>query len=351
MRSDYNRFQKWKVMAHGDKIEEIIQGDIPAPVEWVIYPSNVCGYKCSHCIMAREQIDHKNTLPPATMEKIPKDAEEHGIDCVIFSGGGDPLLNPFTTETARALKKKGITVGLNNQGYLLRDPEPFDFIRYSVDAATPETYKKIHGVDGWDRVNANMANHAWLRKRGKKIEMGIAFLITPWNWTEVEAFVAWANGFNPDFIHLRPAYLDSDYLDAQYPGGGADLKDRIIPALRDTAAKLEAENENVFFRIDKFEGYWSPKQYKQCRSTPLMAVTSGDGAFLVCQDRGIRKEENHLRWGNYNLQSFEQIWWSTEHKKVLDSIDLAKCPRCVMNGYNEIVENVYMKDSLRMALL
>lgn len=347
----YSRFQSFKVLAHSAKIEQIVSGGIPLPVEWVIYPSNVCGYQCGHCIMAREQVDHKNTLSEEAMWKIPDDAARLGIKTVIFSGGGDPLLNRWTLLAASRLKSKGIKVGINNQGYLLNNPNPFDFIRYSVDAATRETYKKIHGVDGWDRINENISRHSRLRDAGAKIEMGLAFLITPSNWQETAEFVEWAQQYKPDFIHIRPAYLDADYLDAEYPGGGKFLKDTAVPSLRELAKGLEAKYENVYFRVDKFEGYWTPKIYKKCRSTPLMAVTSGDGAFLVCQDRGIRREENYLRWGNYNTQSFEDIWFSDEHKKVIESIDLDKCPRCVEAAYNEIIEHGFVNDTMKLDLL
>lgn len=301
--------------------------------------------------MARTQVDHRNTLSPEAMRKIPVDAYRFSIPCVIFSGGGDPLLNPHTLGTAKTLKSLGIQVGINNQGFLLDDPTPFDFIRYSVDAATSETYKKIHGVDGWERINKNIRRHYELRAEGSKIEMGLAFLITPWNWLETEKFVEWADQWNPDFIHLRPAFLDADYLDEKYAGGGEALQNDIIPALTETAKRLEKEHPNVYFRIDKFEGYWTPKKYTACRATPLIAVTSGDGAFLVCQDRGIRKEENYLRWGNYNVERFEDIWQSEEHRKVISAIDLNRCPRCVENGYNEIIESVFMNDGMKLNLL
>lgn len=351
MREKYNRFDSMKVLAHAEKIREIVSGNIPAPVEWVIYPSNVCGYKCAHCIMAREQVDHRNTLSKEAMWRIPADVRRYGIKCVIFSGGGDPLLNRETLPVAKTLKELGVNVGLNNQGFLLDDPTPFNFIRYSVDAATKATYQKIHGVDGWDRVNSNIARHRDHRKAGEKIEMGLAFLITPWNWKEVEAFVEWAQQYEPDFIHLRPAFLDRDYMEKHYPGGGAELKDVIIPSLRETAKALEARYDNVFFRVDKFEGFWTPKLYTRCRSTPLMAVTSGDGAFLVCQDRGISMEENYLRWGDYNKQTFSEIWFGEEHKAVLEKIDLPKCPRCVENGMNEIIESAFINDTMKLDLI
>jgi MoaA/NifB/PqqE/SkfB family radical SAM enzyme len=351
---EYNRFQKFKILAHSDRIREIVEGMIPDPVEWVIYPSNVCGYACGHCIMAKEQQDHRKMLSKEAMKKIPIDATLHDIKTVIFSGGGDPLLNPYTIETARQCKERKILTGINNQGYLLDDPTPFNFVRYSVDAATAETYQKIHNVpkgDGWERVNDNIKRHANLRKNGFDIEMGLAFLITPLNWHETAEFCEWAQQYEPDFIHIRPAYLDADYLDKKYPGGGIKIKDEIVPNLRELSKKLHEKYDNVFFKINTFEGYWTPKLYDKCRSNSLLAVTSGDGAFLICQDRGIRSEENYLRWGNYNIQDFDDIWGTREHKKVIDSIDLQNCPRCVENGMNEIIQYGFIEDRMKMDLI
>lgn len=353
-RTDYNRFSKWKVLAHQDRLREIAAGRIPNPVEWVIYPSNVCGYKCGHCIMAKEHVDHRMMLSKDAMMKIPGDAKRNGVKCVIFSGGGDPLLNKHTLAAAEGLKRVGIRVGINNQGYLLDDPRPFDFVRFSVDAATPETYQRIHRVpkaDGWRRVNENIDRVAALRAKGCQIELGLAFLITPTNWNEAEMFCHWAQLFEPDFVHIRPAYLDAAYIQKEYPMGGDLLKSEIVPQLQETAKRMESQYSNVYFRVDKFDGYWSKKLYSKCRANTLLAVTSGDGAFLICQDRGISKEEEYLRWGDYNTQSFEKIWQSDEHRKVMDAIDLDKCPRCVENGMNEIIEHCVINDSLKMDLL
>jgi MoaA/NifB/PqqE/SkfB family radical SAM enzyme len=352
---EFNRFQKFKILKHTDRIQAIVDGAIPPPVEWVIYPSNICGYRCGHCIMAKEQQDHRDMLSKEAMMKIAPDAKNNGIKTVIFSGGGDPLLNPWTVEAARQCKENGIFTGINNQGYLLDDPTAFNFIRYSVDAASAQTYQHIHRVpkeDGWERVNRNIKKHHELRKAGENIEMGLAFLITPLNWHETAQFCEWAQQYEPDFIHIRPAYLDGDYLDKEYPGGGILLKDEIVPNLRELSKKLHSQYDNVFFKIDTFEGYWTPKKYTKCRSTPLMAVTSGDGAFLICQDRGIMKEENYLRWGNYNKQSFHDIWWSKEHEDVIASIDLDRCPRCVENSYNEIIQFGFIDgDNMKLDLI
>jgi MoaA/NifB/PqqE/SkfB family radical SAM enzyme len=341
----YNRFNGWKVLAHSEKIRQIIDGGMPAPVEWVVYPSNVCSYKCGHCIMAEEQVNHKTALSKVAMEKIPVDAERLGIKCVIFSGGGDPMLNPYTMESARELKRRGIMVGINNQGYFLNDPTPFNFVRYSVDAATKDTYYKIHKVDGWERVNQNIQKLADLRAQGEKIDMGLAFLITPFNWFETYDFCKWAQQYNPDFMHLRPAFLDSGYLDKEYPDGDGQLRKNIMPELAKMKKQIESEFPNAFYKTGSLDSYWGPKTYSKCRSTPLMAVLGADGSFLICQD----VFDN--RWGNYNEMSFEECWFTEEHKAAIERINLKSCPRCVEYNMNEIIEHVFVKDSLKVDLI
>ena len=305
MSNRYHRFESFKVLAHADRLAMIAEDKIPAPVTWVIYPSNACSYQCGHCIMAEEQKQYRAMLSPEAMAKVPGDAIRLGIKTVVFSGGGDPLLNPKTLETARALNAQGIPTGINNQGYFLDDPTPFSFIRFSVDAATPQTYERIHRVDGWDRVNTNISRVAKLRSNGAKIELGLAFLITPLNWEEAEDFVVWGQQYQPDFIHLRPAYLDPAYMHEDYTDGAETLQHTIIPRMAEMKERVERVWSNVFFRTDKFEGFWTPKQYSKCRANPLMAVTAADGSFLICQDRGIGGDDAALRWGNYNEQSFE----------------------------------------------
>jgi len=324
----YNRFQSLKVLSHIDKIRDIKKGVIPAPVEWIIYPSNGCPYDCSHCIM-KEERESKECLSPDVMAKIPEDVVEHGIKTVIFSGGGEPLSNKATTTTARVLKDLGIHTGINTNGLLLDTIKPFNFVRVSVDAATRETYKGVKGYDGWDTVNANL-DKCFHEKTGEKI--GLAFLITPDNYHEVYQFCEWASQYDYGFLHIRPAFYSDD----------RDKKMREITSYLMTVKEaVEKDFRDVFFKIDKFEGYWTPKLFDKCRATPLMAVLAADGKFVVCQDVFIR-------FGDYRKHSFEEAWWGMEHKKALSKIDITKCPRCVENTYNEVIEHI---DKIEVNLL
>ncbi len=329
MTPKYNRFNPYKILSHKETLDRIVNQEIPYPLQWVIYPSYQCNYACPHCIMKVER--DFSMLSEETMEKIPYDVVKCGCKNVIFSGGGEPLTNPHTLKIAKYLRRQGVKVGMNTNGYLLTDASEIDYLRISVDAGSRETYKKIHGVDGWEKLQNNLSNL-------KRNELGLAYLIQPNNWQETEMFVKWAQQFKPNFIHIRPAYLDASYL------SGGDKMRELIPEMEKLKAKLEAENDNVYFKVDKFDGYWNQKLYTKCRANLLKAVLCADGHFTVCQDVFIK-------FGDYNKQSFEDIWFGEEHKKAIEKINLETCPRCVENSYNEILENCILKDNLKMELI
>jgi MoaA/NifB/PqqE/SkfB family radical SAM enzyme len=326
----YNRFEKYKILFHASKLDALARGFMVDPVLWYIYPSNVCPFNCGHCIMATERADGL-MIPEEVLNKIPVDAKEHRISTVIFSGGGEPLSNPFTQQTARECRRLGINTGLNTNGALIDEltADSFDFIRVSVDAATPSTYRSVHGVDLFGHVEENLMA---MSMHGRRPEFGLAFLVTDENYDEIELFCEWAQKFNPSYIHIRPAYFNDDRMR------------RFHYSMEQKKNKVESKYGNVYFRMDKFDGHWTPKEYSKCRSTPLIAVLTASCQFSVCQDVFIK-------FGDYSVQSFDDIWYSNEHNEAINMIDLEKCPRCVEVGYNEIIEHVIMKDGLRRDII
>jgi len=41
-----------------------------------------------------------------------------------------------------------------------------------------------------------------------------------------------------------------------------------------------------------------------------------------------------------------EFWNSEEHKTIIKNIDINKCPRCTFTAYNEIIEDVIIKDKM-----
>lgn len=109
-------------------------------------------------------------------------------------------------------------------------------------------------------------------------------------------------------------------------------------------AARKVSQVRLFSLSDKFDGYWSKKRYRWCLASPLHAVVTATGELIVCQDVFIR-------FGNLKEKTLEEIWGSQDHKEAIAKIELDKCPRCVMNKPNEIIQNVFIENKLMVELL
>jgi Fe-coproporphyrin III synthase len=76
---------------------------------------------------------------------------------MVLLSGGEPLLNQDWAPIAQLLRSSGLKVWLLTSGLALakharRAAELFDAITVSLDAADPETYAAIRGLDAFDKV-------------------------------------------------------------------------------------------------------------------------------------------------------------------------------------------------------
>jgi len=336
----YNRFNYMKYLVWKDNIEGILSGDFQAPVMMNVYPSNKCPFDCTFCIMRQEKQKHPVKLSRRTLFKAVHDCIENEIKGIHFGGGGEPLTHPDILDAMELAHGNGVKVALSTNAYLIRDAgrlaRNVDYLRISFNCATPAMHRRIHRApeDAFERVVENIASVVNERTAG---DIGLAFLILPENFTEIYSFCKLAKDLGVDFVHIRPAYLKDDAALRLILSEALALSAR---AQRDFADDLD-----IFCIKYKFDGYWSGRKYDKCRATPLSAVLGADGWFRICLDvlePGI---------GDYNTMDFWDIWGSQRHKDILEEIDIDRCPRCVLNKANEIIENVFMKDALRLVLI
>lgn len=323
----FTRFEPFKVLAHYPKLKELSRGNFVDPVQFVVYPTNVCHLNCGHCIM-RDLRKGKEWLPASILDKMVMDCIRMGVKLVRFTGGGEPLTNLATIPTIKKLRAAGIECSLDSSltGYC--DGLDVDYLRVSVDCASEEGYIKVHGFDGWHSMNMNLR-----RLKGVK-ELGFAYLIRHDNIDELMPFLEWAQQFPYTFIHVRPAYWPEH----------DDAIQRIMANLVRSKTELESRYRGLTISDEKFRGHWTPRNFSKCRACGLKAILTAEGKFMVCQDRFIK-------FGNYLEQSFDECWYSDEHKAAIDAIDLDSCPRCVEVNANEIIEHCVMDDKLKLGLI
>lgn len=341
MNKKYNRFFPYKILAYPDRLQAIADGKIPYPVIMHIYPTNFCNNNCTFCIMKEEKQNYPVQLSKRTLFKAIRAAKRVGVKLIHFSGGGEPTLHPDIIEAmilARELEIK-TAISTNGSVFLKELPRVANHIRVSINAGTNETYLNNMRPTGHNLNNVfnNIKKYVKIRNENKyECDIGTAFVMSYTNYTDIYQFCRKSNDINVDFVHIRPAFLKGEDWKIQDIMSNAFAQSEL--------AKKEFENLDIFTITDKFEGYWTPRTYSKCRSTPLVAVLSATGEFIICQD--VFK-----RFGNLNTHQFEEIWGNDKHKKTIESIDLSKCPRCVENGINKIIQHCFLNDDVRMDLI
>lgn len=135
-----------------------------------------------------------------------------GID---LTGGGEPLLHPELLSMIETGKVAGCSVGFNTNGVLLNNELAaelvalnLDWIAYSVDAATSQTYESIRRGSNFAQVLDNMfAMRAAKEARGSSLPLTmVVFVMMRDNIDELPAFIDLA--FQMGIDHVIAKNLD-----------------------------------------------------------------------------------------------------------------------------------------------
>ena len=126
--------------------------------------TNFCNHKCIFCANRKTKNENKGFIDGDFAKRMLREAYELGVREVGFYATGEPLLNrnlPDYIEIAKSIGYEYTYITTN--GALLTEEKSkeilhagIDSIKFSINAGTRETYKKIHGVDDFDLVVKNL---------------------------------------------------------------------------------------------------------------------------------------------------------------------------------------------------
>ena len=121
---------------------------------WVTYK---CNSRCEFCNFWRDKT--LQNITDAKFKNVKKnldDLKKMGVHFIDFTGG-EPLLNKDLAQMLAYAKKLGFFVKLSTNGYLY--PEKAEELRdlpsriyFSFDTTSREEYKKIRGLDGYNKL-------------------------------------------------------------------------------------------------------------------------------------------------------------------------------------------------------
>lgn len=352
-----NPINSAKVLVHGRQIEEIIKGNYPPPVFVEFYPTNKCNASCPHCSTSNfrdaEQLTREDGIKTIEMLK------EWGVRTIYFCGGGEPTHHPNFLEFLLLSKELGFQIGLITNGINLHKFKEhlldIDLLGVSLDAFSPSTWgsnkfrtfdKDKNGGKYTKKFRRIIDALAYINEhKNPKMVTTYKFVVMSNNGCdntgEILNAAELAKEIKCSEIFFRPIhYWDKDDVKKDDFKTKLEL-DRIVDKtedIREKLFKLDDDNFRVYFSIHRFDSFFK-RGYKKCWSAPLAVTLGADGmAYVCCDTLGI------LPIGRYN-EAFEpnDFWNTSKHKKIMNSIDVDKCPRCKQNQYNEIIQKTFIE--------
>jgi MoaA/NifB/PqqE/SkfB family radical SAM enzyme len=206
---------------------KVLKGEAVAPRNLEVHATRgSCDYTCTMCLWSDKTdktyrtlnlIDSGNGLMQTPdWITVFKDAKELGTERIVFSGGGEPMLNKELFGLSAEARAMGLQTQLYTNGFGLRKSTEADWaeavqmeqIRFSMHSPTPDIYDKIVEMPEHAEALPTVANNireliARRDAAGASVRVGIGFVTQALNYHQIEEMVDFAHGLGVDFINLR----------------------------------------------------------------------------------------------------------------------------------------------------
>lgn len=330
-------YSNLKILHHLERINLIKKGALPPPifVQWDI--SNKCNLNCSFCfykIYAKARKlsdwDEKLIMSTKTIMRTLKDLKNIGVKAIEWTGGGSVECHPDYKKILRKSEDLGFENALVTNGTLLDDEaieliKDFEWVRFSIDTTTRETYKKIKKTDLFEKAINNLKKLIEIKKSTNII--GFSFIICLENYHEIYSATLLAKQIGCDNIRFSLAYTPKK--DKLFEGIWEEINRQIK-----MARGLEDDRFSVFSFEGRLKDLAGKRLSKFCTFHHFCAVISPTGMYPCC----LLKDRKEFNFGDLNKKSFAEIWWGEKRRKFIESIKNG-CPySCWMTEKNKIVE-------------
>ncbi len=340
---DTKQFASDKILRHHNRVKEFFETGKSRPITVEFDMSNFCNHNCPYCFGYYLRKENQAMMSRKEAFDILDQIREADAKAVTFTGGGDPLTNKITPESIEYAHNLGMDVALITNGLALtkeiseRLVKICTWIRISVDADSPETYKKTHGVSSkhWHQMIQNTKVLVSSKKNTKSdCTIGIGYLTMPETLDKQKMinFTKMFKEIGVDYVQFRPIMPRWDDPKDIHEDDSLELIKECLKYADDNFDVLYSKPKYALLKLSKDR--WRP--YKECLGANFAPTVCADKKMYVCcHHRGIKKYE----LGDLSKQSFKEIW--STRQKVFDKIDFKDCPYlCRDNPFNIILWDI-----------
>ncbi len=315
-----------KLMYHPERVAEWLKEKDCYPIYVEIGLTNLCNHKCIFCGL--DWARGKETLETKLLLKTLADLARHKIKSICYSGAGEPLLHKDFSLFVKKTKESGIDVSFSTNGVLFDETKaketlPYaSWIRFSIDAASPETHSKIHRCSEKDfsSILNNLHKATELKKINRyNATLGVQFILLKENAHELLKSVQLYKDIGADNLQIKPY--------SHHPLSSNDFSVNYSQYLhlKEELEKFNSDKFKVFFRKDTLQRIKEGATYDYCYGLPFFTVINEKGDVQPCL---LFYDYPEFSYGNLYKQSFSEIWRGEKRKEILKKLNQKGVKEC-----------------------
>jgi len=327
-----------KILRHPSALACWYRGGIPDPITAELHPTNKCDNKCTYCHY-RNLHDKPASLSLQQLNSILDQLAENNCKSIIFSGGGEPLLNVHTIEAMKRARSNGMEIGLITNGQLIEQTIARElvcictWIRVSLSATTKETFIKIRGIDKFDKAK-NGITQLCLAKMLKQSDCTIG---VQWINTRLEPISNLAI-FIKNWLSKRPIDYLQIIAEQSYDKAVLLRQATLQHTVKTLQNRFHGKVNIIQAKADDLTKENFGRTYTECHGHNFVPMIGADNKMYICCH--LLGSENALI-GDLNKQSFQQIWYTQKRFKTARAIDVSKCmPLCKHHEINKFLHQI-----------
>jgi len=298
------------------------------PTQVYLEVTNRCNSLCGSCPLTYDhflRFEPKHHLSWAQFRHVVDQLPQ--IDRAVLHGIGEPLLNPDLPRFVAHLKARGAHLLFNTNAVLLDTRRGdalveagLDELRVSLDAVTPELYRKLRGIDKLPQILANL--RAFLARHGgqKRPRVSLWLVGMQENLEQLPAFVRLGAELGVPEVYLQRLV---------YFGGGERIAEEttmvpeqsLFSALEQRQAELIADCERLAAELGlvfRASGATTPHEsvavqgghpWQGCyRPWTLIYVTANGNLLPCCIAPFASPDYAGLMLGNVFARPLAELW-------------------------------------------
>ena len=339
-----------KLIFHPSRVSEWFKKGDCSPIYVEIGLTNKCNHKCIFCGL--DWARGTDTLKTDILLQNLEDMGKIGVKSICFSGAGEPALHPDFSLIIKKTKEFGMDVSFStnitlfNKAIAKETLPSTSWIRFSLDAATPETHAKIHGCSKGDFpiILKNLSDAVEIkREKNLNTTLGVQFLLMEENAHEILEVTELCKKMGVDNLQIKPYSQNPNSINKF----NIDYKKFIH--FKKELEKFNTKDFEVFFRIKRIDRVSKNREYPHCYGLPFFAIINEKGNVLPCH-----LFYNHLKfaYGNIYENKFSEIWKSENRELVLKKIQQKGVKDCkrgcrldLINSYLHRLKNTEDHDN------